>query len=131
MRFFVLSFVLISSCSNNSEISNFDPMNLDLIKNDKVNSVAVYTLSYSATASACGDIYNSNLLKDRLIKLLSIAKKKKSITNDGLKILKSPVYYVTKGANLYKYKSFVSCSEARNYYDGVKKQVDSFIITNS
>ena len=104
--------------------------NVTLIKNKYVNEVAVAAMSYSSVLLACGDRLGSDQLKLRLLKLLTLADKKSSLTSDGRETLRETDHMISMGAGIYKANPYVSCSSGRSYKSQIIENADQLLRVN-
>ena len=102
----------------------------DLIKNSQANQYAVAALSYSSVAKACGEEKLSDQLKIRLVKLLRIANKKKSLTSNGYDTLRDPNHFVSVGVGVFQSNPYIGCAEGREYARLVIPRLDAVLKLN-
>ena len=106
------------------------PSDTVLIKNEYVNELAVYAMSYSSVALACGDKAGSDKLKSRLVKMLRLAEKKSSLTRDGRETLNDTDHIISMGAGVFKANPYISCAEGRRYKSQILERSDQLLRVN-
>ena len=104
---------------------------VSLIDNTQVNEMAVLAMTYASVSFACNEKRDYDRLKQRLILVLKLAKKKGSLTRNGRTVINNVGHYISMGVNEFKASPHITCKSAKRYPSIIIERIDQLLKANN
>tara|TARA_B110000902_G_scaffold249793_1_gene308340 strand:+ start:417 stop:806 length:390 start_codon:yes stop_codon:yes gene_type:complete len=101
-----------------------------LITNKQINEIAVLAMTYASVSLACNEKKDADRLRQRLLSVLKLADKKRSLTEDGRAVLNDVSHHISMGVGIYRASPHVTCGVAKNYPSQIVSRIDQLLKAN-